>query len=286
MSKKLNTLIDIWYDTAGLIKKYPHLLFPLTIVAFLEALWLEFLYFAPYTFLGTLILPPIRRFLGELALHYPVYLLILPRIFNLGQIFLYILIGGILTGVTVVLAEGANEGKTLSLQAAWKKIRGRWFALILAALFLTLLIRLVGTLPIAALRAGFAFAGRGWLRQALEFLTGALPYIHFLLGVLAQTFILFLIPLIVLDNRKFFPAIGKGLVLSGQHLLRVYALLLLPLICYSPIWYLKGNVNFLVRKTLYPESILILLAIGILATIVLDTYIAVSATLFFLRHKK
>jgi len=70
MSKKLNklNLSDIWYDAAGLMKKNPQILFPLTIIAFLEALWLELLYFAPHAPLKYVFMPPIRRFSVRSAL--------------------------------------------------------------------------------------------------------------------------------------------------------------------------------------------------------------------------
>ena len=58
MSKKLNILGNVWLDAYDLILKTPRLLLPLSIVAFLEALWLEILCFGLQPPLKTFFLPP------------------------------------------------------------------------------------------------------------------------------------------------------------------------------------------------------------------------------------
>ncbi|MBI4436468.1 MAG: hypothetical protein HY590_03510 [Candidatus Omnitrophica bacterium] len=288
MSKKLNTLGNIWLDAYDLIRKTPRLLLPLSIVAFLEALWLEILCFSLQPPLKTFFLPPIKRFFGEFSLHYPAFLFIVPSLFGYAQLLIYIFVGGILTAVTIVMAASLSEGHPLTFGAAWKKVRKRLFALILVSLFIVFLLGFVSGREVSFLRAGFEFAGRGFLRKALEFLTKSFRYLNFLIAVAIQTLVLFIFPCLVLENKKFFRALGEGIVFGGRHFGRVFLLLLFPALCYSPIWFLKGRSAFLVQRTLQPEAIVWLLGVGIVATLLVDTFIAVSVTLFFLRirHEK
>lgn len=286
MSKNLNTLSDCWYDTGKLIKKSPQILFPLAIIAFLEALWLELLYFSSYPPLKFLLQPPIKRFFGEKVLHYPVSLFLIPKLFGLGQILIFILAGGVLTAVTVLFVSSASQNQPLRFSSAWKKVKPRLFSLVLVSLFMAFLLRLVTGQELALFRAGFEFAGRGFLHQLLRILLRLTPYLNFFIAIAIQTFVIFMIPILILENKHFFRALTGSFALTWRHFRRVYALLLLPMVCYSPVWFLKSHNVLLVRKALYPEAILWILGIGILATLVVDTFIAASATLYFLRLKK
>lgn len=286
MSKKLNTLVDIWHDSYTLIRKSPRLLFPLLIVAFLEGLWLELLYFAPRSPLNGPFLPPIKRYFGEMAAHYPAFLFLLPRLFGFGQLFIYIFVGGILTAITMVMAASLSEGQSLSFSVAFKKVRKRLFSLIVVSCFIILCLGFITGREFTFLKAGFDAAGKGMLYKMLLFLAGIFRYLNFLIAVSVQALVLFILPFLVLENKKLFPAIGRGLLFGGQHFGRVFLLLLAPSLCYSPIWFLKTKTSFLVQKTSTPEAIVWLMGIGILATLLVDAFIAVSAALFYVREKR
>ena len=291
MSKKLNIIGQVWGDSYDLILKKPRLLFPLCIVAFLEALWLELFYFAPRPPLNAFLLPPIKRFFGEAgeaAVHYPAYLFFLPKLFGYGQLLLYILIGGILTSVTMVMAVSESENHPLRFSAAFKKVRHRLFALILVSFSTTALLGIVTGREIAFFKMGFGFVGKGPLLQLLRLLTRLLAFLNFFIAIAVQTFVAFIFPFIVLGNQKFFPAIGKSFALGSQQFRRVYLLLLLPMVCYGPLWMLKMKPAFLIRMTLYPELLVWLLGVGIIATVLVDTFVAVAIALFFqrVRHEK
>jgi len=221
-------------------------------------------------------------------LHYPAFLFIVPRFFGYGQLLLYIFAGGILTAITMVMAAGTQEGPLLTFRAAWKKVRKHLFPLILISLFIVFLLGFVSGREASFLMAGFEFAGKGFLHKALGLLLKAFHYLNFLIAVAIQTFVLFIFPFLVLENKKFFRAIGEGIGFGGRHFGRVFLLFLLPTLFYSPIWFLKGKVTFLVQTTRYPEVILWVLGMGIAATLLVDTFIAVSAALFFVRtrHEK
>ena len=288
MSKKLNTLSDVWYDAFGLIKKWPRLLFPLSIVSFLEALWLETIYFSIRSPLNAFFRPSLKRFFGEMNLHYPAFLLtVVPRLFGRGQILIYVFIGGVLTAVTIALAGALSEGRPFTLGAAWKKVGHRFLTLIAVSAFITFSLFFVTSREILLFKAGFNVVGRGPLLRILVLLVRISPFLNFFIAIAVQSFVLFIFPLLILENKKVFRAVWESFVLGWKHFLRIYGLLLLPMVCYGPIWFLKENTFFLVRRMpLYPEVNLWILGVGILATLFVDTFVAVCAALYFLRLKK
>ena len=60
----------------------------------------------------------------------------------------------------------------------------------------------------------------------------------------------------------------------------------MPILFYSPIWFLKGHLSLLVQKMSYPEVILWVVGAGIVISLLVDTFIAVGATLFFVRLRE
>ena len=288
MSKKLNTFGTILGEAYDLVLKYPYLLFPLAIVAFVEALWLELLYFTPRHPLNVVFLPPVKRFFGEMATHYPAYLFVIPKLFGQGQLLIFLFMGGVLTALTVVLAASASENHPLTFSAAWKKIAGRVFTLILLSLFTLVLIGFIMGREFTFFKVGFDFANKGILFKALRLLLKSARYLNFLLAVAIQTFTVFLFPVAVLENKGFFRSIGNSFMFGWSHFKQVFLLLLIPTLCYSPVWFLKGNLSMLVQRTRCPEAILWVLGVGIVATLLVDAFIAISATLFLLkvRHEK
>ena len=223
-----------------------------------------------------------------MSLHYPAFLFVVPSLFGYGQLLFYIFVGGILTATAMVMAAAAQEGQSVTFSGAWKKVSKRLFALILVSFFMVFLLAFVSGREVSFIKAGFEFAGKGALHNLLGLLMRAFRYLNFLIAVAIQTFVFFIFPFLVLENKKFFRAVGEGILFGGKHFGRVFLLLLFPTLFYGPVWLLKGNVSFVVGKTLYPEAIVLVLGIGIVATLLIDTFIAVSATLFFLRirHEK
>ena len=72
--------------------KRPIVILPFFIIAFLEGLALELIYFSSRKPLLFIAGPIIRKFSGEPSLHYPINLVKLPRFVYYGQIFIYIVV--------------------------------------------------------------------------------------------------------------------------------------------------------------------------------------------------
>ncbi|MFH1858218.1 MAG: hypothetical protein ABH845_04875, partial [Candidatus Omnitrophota bacterium] len=184
------------------------------------------------------------------------------------------------------MTAAAAEKRPVSFSAAWKKVKSRILPLICASFLMTVLLSLITGREQAFFKAAFDFVGSGILYKMLKYLIGITPYLNFFIAIALQTLTIFIVPYLVLENKGFFRAVGKGFVLGGRYFVRVFLLLLLPMVCYSPIWLFKGNPIILVRRTGSPETVLWILGVSILATLLVDTYIAVSATLFFLQAKE
>ena len=80
----------LWIDSFGLILRYPLILFPFVVLAFLEGLALELIYFFPAKPLASIAKPLVSRLFGEVFVHYPGSLVLLPQLFYYAQMLLYI----------------------------------------------------------------------------------------------------------------------------------------------------------------------------------------------------
>jgi hypothetical protein len=117
--------------------------------------------------------------------------------------------------MTVVMAAAALDNRPPSFGAAFKKVKGRFFQLLLVSFAIMALLGVVTGREIALLKMGFDFAGKGFLNKGLQVIGRSIHFINFFVSILVQTFVVFVFPLIVLENQKLFPAIGKSLASWG-----------------------------------------------------------------------
>src|SRR3989338_296516 len=104
-----------WMDSLELMAKKPLVIMPFAIIAFLETLALEVVYFSTRTPISGVANPIIRKFFGERLLHYPQCLVILPKLFYYLQILIYVLTGAFLTAIAVNIFK--NIKKELPVRA-------------------------------------------------------------------------------------------------------------------------------------------------------------------------
>ena len=90
-----------WMSSLELMAKRPVVMLPFIIIAFLEGIALELIYFATRFPLSAVANPIIRKFFGEPLIHYPGNLLILSKLFYYTQIVLFASIGTTLTAMAV-----------------------------------------------------------------------------------------------------------------------------------------------------------------------------------------
>jgi hypothetical protein len=253
-----------WIESFSLIVRRPVILLPFLIIAFLEGLALQLIYFSPRKPIAIVIAPLIRKFSGGIFLHYPHNLTILPKLLNYAQEVIYVFCGVLLIAISV------NIVKNIRMELPLK----------------------TGVLIRNALRRYTSFFTFGLLMVALFFIVRKLsvflrfpPYpltlLLFLFNIILQIFVVFAVPAIVIKKKGLFRALGESIILATRNFLNVFILISLPFLIYLPITLLKTGAPKLINKT-FPEISLYIAVLGILVGAITECFIIVCATGFFL----
>jgi hypothetical protein len=108
-----------------------------------------------------------------------------------------------------------------------------------------------------------------------------LTLVLFLSNVILQTFLVLVIPIIVIKKKSLFKALGSSIVLGFRNFLSVFILIFLPFLVYLPITLLKTATPKLIDKT-FPEISLYIAVAGIFLAAFAECFIMVCASQFLL----
>lgn len=273
MRKKIKTAADTWRTTLKLCKKNPVILLPFVIVALLDTLLLCLLYLAPRPPLSALFAPPIKAFWGERFLHYPLNLLLLPRLFDHGRVISTALTGVLMTGAAIGMLKDAGGGaKPRFLFNLIKSLR--------------MYPRLLAIWLIMFCLISAAFKG---LPVIFHLKQGAAPqiafYAAFLVNIILEAIFIYALPAAIIEDKKIWPAVKRGVSFSKSVFLPTLILISAPTLAYIPMVILRGKLPMLMSKV-FPEIILIFLGIGIVISALTDWLITSAAAVLFLGKRE
>ena len=106
----MKTLKKIAGKLSRLIKKYPNVIIPFAVMGVLDFITLYILYLAPQRPVSIALAPPIRAFWGEQFLHYPMNILLLPKLYNYAHMVLLATVGIVTTGAAIGMIHEASFG--------------------------------------------------------------------------------------------------------------------------------------------------------------------------------
>ncbi len=255
-----------WVSTCGLMLRQPIVMLPFIVVAFLEALALEFIYFSPRKPISFLVNPIVRKFSGELFVHYPGNLIILPKLFYYAQLVIYVFCGVFLTAIAVNIFKNIKMGLPLKTKALVKNALSRYPAFFGYGLIMVTLILIIGRLD------KLPFLKLPLLGMILDL---------FLINVVMQTFLILVVPIIVTKKKSLLKAVGGSICLGWRNFISIFGLIILPFVVFLPISILKSYSVRLIDKT-FPEINLCLAAVGIIVTIFLDCFVFICAAQFLM----
>ena len=109
-----------WLNSLDLLTKRREILLPFILFAFFEGLALELVYFSSRKPISFALNPIIRKFFGEGYLHYPGNLIILPRLFYIAQVALYLAVGVFLIAVAINVIVNVKSKLPVKLNALIK----------------------------------------------------------------------------------------------------------------------------------------------------------------------
>jgi len=270
-----------WSGALEMMVTKPFVIMPFIVVAFLEALAFELIYFSPRKPVLLIAGPLIRKFFGEPYLHYPLNLTILPKLFYNAQIAIYILFWGFLAAITVNIVKNVRSNLPVKPNALIKNALGRYFS------FISYGITIIALLFLAQKADMFVFSKYMRLisKHAPEIMIRLAPLklglFLFFSNVLIEVFFLLMIPLIVIQKKPFFKAIGKSVTMGVGNFFTLLALILAPFLLYLPLAMARSLLPQLINKTA-PEISIIITAAGIIVSIFVDCFVTICAAQFLL----
>ncbi len=264
----------IWAMTFRTLRRYPVIILPFLIIAFLEAIVLTLSYLAPRPPLSAVLAPIIRAFFdypfgsdagGEAFLHYPINFLLLPRLLRIGQIAIGATLGIVITAVAVRMIAQANEGSSTSWGINLRDAIFRYFTLLVFW--------------------GVVFSlGMAASRGLPRLIPGQAPIIFYLsLGIIAliEVFFAYGVAAIMLEKKRAWRAIIRTLSIAKSTFLPTFILVLTPLIFQILLVFARGRIPQLMVR-FFPEITLFVLGAGILVSFITNFILRTSIVILFL----
>ena len=267
-------------------REHQQIFFPFIIVIFINLFVLEILYFSPRSPLSIFFAPIISHIWGEGYLHYPMNILLLPKLFYYTQIVIFLFISSILTVLVVDMVAAINNDKTVSFKTSLRKTLPGYVYLVLYAslslLFFKFFDSAYGLLLQRAMKIHSTTGIFSIIKKSVYY--GA-PYAQFLFSILVTACLIYVPILIILEKKKFLAAlIGNFKILFGSFWL-TFSLVLIPTFFYLPIILLRDNFQSLAEMTC-PEIQVLIIFLGVVVTTGINIFIVTSATTYYLYKKE
>lgn len=270
-----------WVASFGLIIEKPIVILPFIIIAFLESLALELIYFSSRKPLSYIVNPIIRKFSGEVFVHYPGNLLILPKLFYYAQIVIYIFIGVLLTAVSVNIVKNIRMTLPLKAKALINNAFRRYISFFVFGAVVIVFMLLLKKVDIFIFAKGMGLVSKHLPQILLKLSPFILTLFLFLSNIILQTFLVLAVPIIVIKKESLFKALGSSINLGWRNFVTIFTLIFLPFLVYLPITLLKTGSSRLINKT-FPEINLYIAAAGIILTALVECFVVVCASQFLL----
>lgn len=270
-----------WIESFGLIKRRPVIILPFLIIAFLEGLAVELIYFSPRKPLAHIANPIIRKFFGEAFVHYPANLVNLPKLFYIAQIVIYLFIGVLLTAVCVNMVKNIRMNLPLKRSVLIKNALKHYLSFIAFGSLVVMLMFLLNKVDVFIFTKALKLTAKHLPQILLKLSPFILTFFVFLSNIILQTFLILVIPIIVFKKKMLFKALLESVVLGLRNFFSLFALIFLPFLIYLPITLLKTGAPKLIDKT-FPEISLYIAVAGIIFIAFIECFIIVCASQFLL----
>lgn len=267
------------------LRKNPSLFKPFLYLSLIELLGLALIYYAPQPPVSLVLAQPIRAFYGEPALHYPGHLLVLPQIFRIWQIIAGVIFGSLLTGITISMYNQEAKGMSLRFGKNFKIAFNRYFPLLAYTLVTFIVIYLIEHFS-GKLVASRLVAGQGYfLKMGQIKWSVVLAVFNLLFSVGIETLLMYVPVLIITENTGFWRSAAASIKTVFRYFVTSVLLVLVPVIFYMAAVISRVFIPKLMNQ-LFPEMSLVIIVVGILVAFVVNTIIAISATILYLNVRE
>jgi len=284
-----NLQIGIWSllkAAIDILLTNPIILYPIFLLGFIQLLLLEIIYFSVRNPMSEFFGPVIVRSAGPAFLHYPYNYLILLKWFHGLEIFIAILISCIFYGAVVLIISLINSGKPVSLKKVFQQVFSSYIhlvtAMILAAMFFKGLTFLHGLIFKKAL---FIRSSVGIYFLIKNTVIISAPYLQWLLACFVTALLAFVVPIIMLEQKKIITAVKLNFTDYGRFFGLILGVIIVSGFLYLPIIYLQSiQTNEMILND--PEMSGLFLALSILMMLFITAIQYTAITLCYLLTKE
>jgi hypothetical protein len=262
----------------------PQILKPYIFLIFFQLLVLEILYFSIRFPLKTFFGPMIGKIWNEAFLHYPFNFSLLPKMFQYTEFPIYIFVTSFIIGMAISALHKLNNGEEVNEKTLLKESFRHYVHIIVAAvisfLVVMALFKLYGLVYDRALMIR-STAGKFFLIKVI--LVQGAPYFNLLLSIFGTVLFAYVIPIIIIENKKIFSALFlnfKNLMASFWF---TFWIVFIPSLMFVPVLLLR-NTTFLER--LWPELNVVMLIATIFVMVFIDAIVYTALSAHYLLKKE
>ncbi len=263
---------QIWGDFFYILRRHPIIIFPFVLISLCNALALYLVYLAPQRPVSLVLAPPIKVFFGERFLHYPLNLVLLPKLFYYAQIAVSILLGIVLSAFAVRLVARGYKDIKGSLLLDLISVCRRYFAVLTVWLVPFIL-------GAAAVKLLSRFAPSSGIIQILFAMA------VFIFTMFFQLAVIYMVPALVAGQKNLFAAWQINVRMLKNNFVATLFLVMVPVLFYLPVLWLKVKAVYMMSR-FFPEIVLLILVVSIAVMFVIDLMIVGATSLFYLKERK
>jgi|GEM_PF-1124056 len=264
----------------------PVILYPILVLGFIQLLFLEIIYFAPRYPLSELFGTIITRSAGPAFLHYPYNYLLLSRWFHGLEIIIAIFISCFFYGAAVLIISLINSGKPVHMKKVFQQVFSSYIHLVAAMVLAAILLQGLAFLHGLVLKRALVIRSEtGIFFQIKEAVVISAPYFRLFLACFVTALLAFVIPVIILEQKKVITAIKLNFMNYGRLFGLIMGMVIVSGSLYLPFIYWQ---SVLTREMIIkaPEMSGLYLVLSVLVMLFIDTIQYTAITLCYLLVKK
>ena len=121
-----------------------------------------------------------------------------------------------------------------------------------------------------------------WIKKTV--ILGFSP-VQFISNIFITALLVYVIPIIILEQKKIFKALVDNFKILSGSFWSTIIIVCVPMVFYIPVLIIRNNTGFLIKMT-SPEIQIFIIALGIMVTAGINTFVLMAATTYYLYKKE
>ncbi len=284
--KILRDFFSLFKTTYAILCRHPNLLSPLIFVLFIHLFILEILYFAPRYPLSIFFGPIIIKLEGLNYLDYPYHFILLTKWFQKLQIPIWVIFTSFFLGVMINIIEVINSDKKLKISNVYRQTLASYVHIFFMSSIILACVRgLIFIYGLMIKRAALIRSEEGIYYILKRLVLEGTPYAFLFFSIVVTTIFAFVLPIIILEKRKFYSAFILNFRYLWGSFWRLFFTIFLVHLLYVPIIILTHN-RKLFEHVLIPDMWLGIVIAGIGVMLIIDGFVYTAITTEYLMIKE